>query len=78
MTNIAGLVLILPQHIWSAVTNPATFSGSSATIGTGPYRLASFDRATGSADFVANDGYFMGSPKVRQIQFVPAPDPLLS
>ncbi|HEX3426010.1 MAG TPA: ABC transporter substrate-binding protein [Acidimicrobiales bacterium] len=78
LTNIAGLVLILPQHIWSTVTNPATFTGSSSMVGTGPYRLASFDRATGSADFVANDRYFMGPPKVRRIEFVPAPDPLLS
>jgi peptide/nickel transport system substrate-binding protein len=78
LTNIAGLVPILPKHIWSTVSDPTKFSGSLAVMGSGPYRLQSFDIATGSADFVANDDYFLGEPYVRRIEFVPAPDQLLS
>ena len=78
LTGIAGLVLVLPQHIWGSVADPATFKGAPSVIGSGPYRLKSFDRATGSADFVANDSYFLGRPVVRQIEFVPAPDQLLA
>jgi peptide/nickel transport system substrate-binding protein len=78
LQTIAALIPILPQHIWASVTNPATFSGPQSVVGSGPYRLQSFDRATGNADFVANDTYFLGRPIVRRIEFVPAPDQLLA
>ncbi len=78
LQSIASLIPILPQHIWAAVTDPATFTGPQSVIGSGPYRLQSFDRATGNADFVANNSYFLGTPVVRRIQFVPAPDQLLA
>jgi peptide/nickel transport system substrate-binding protein len=78
LINIAGLVPILPKHIWNTVSDPTKFTGSLSVMGSGPYRLHSFDIATGSADFVANDDYFLGKPYVRRIEFVPAPDQLLA
>ena len=40
LENIAGQA-ILPQHIWSSVSNPATFTDPKP-VGTGPYVLGSF------------------------------------
>jgi peptide/nickel transport system substrate-binding protein len=33
-------------------------------MGTGAYRLESFDETAGSYLFVANDSYFLGPPRV--------------
>jgi peptide/nickel transport system substrate-binding protein len=40
LENIAGLA-ILPQSVWSSVTNPATFTDANP-VGTGPYTLGTF------------------------------------
>ncbi len=40
LQNVAG-VAILPQHVWSSVGNPATFTDANP-VGTGPYTLGSF------------------------------------
>jgi peptide/nickel transport system substrate-binding protein len=36
-----GSLIIVPQHIWSKVKNPATFADANP-VGTGPFKLASF------------------------------------
>jgi peptide/nickel transport system substrate-binding protein len=72
---IMGLVHILPKHIWASVTDPVKFDKiPDAFIGTGPYELVSADPSTGTYLFTARDGYFLGTPKVKRIEFVPAPD----
>jgi peptide/nickel transport system substrate-binding protein len=48
LTDVAGLVPIMPQHIWTNVADPAKFSTPDAVIGSGPYKLTSFDSATGT------------------------------
>lgn len=78
LLGITALVPVLPEHIWGSVTDPARFTGPQAVIGSGPYRLGSYDETTGSAAYVANDSYFLGPPRVRRIEFVPAADQLLS
>ena len=75
---IAGLVRIMPKHIWETVTDPTAFTGPQAMVGSGPYRLESYDLATFTAAFVANDEHFLGPPHVRRIEFVPAADQLLA
>ena len=75
---IAGRMPIIPRHIWSDVREPARFRGPAAVIGSGPYRLASYDEATGSYRYVANRRFYLGTPAVRSLEFVPAPDPLLA
>jgi peptide/nickel transport system substrate-binding protein len=76
LPGIVGLVLILPKHIWENVTDPAKFTGPQAVMGSGPYRLESYDEATTAAAFVANDDYFLGPPQVKRIEFVPVADEL--
>ncbi len=71
-------LFIVPQHIWSTVTDPAKFRGPGAVVGSGPYKLESYDQAAGSYLYTANDSFFLGSPYVKRLELVPAPDELLS
>ncbi|MDR5682438.1 MAG: ABC transporter substrate-binding protein [Armatimonadota bacterium] len=56
-------VPILPRHIWESVTEPRRFDN---TIGSGPYRVGEV-RSGQFYRLVANDTYFAGRPKVREI-----------
>ena len=76
--TVAGRVPIIPRHIWESVTDPAKFLQPEAVIGSGPYKLASYDRATGSYLYVANESYFLGAPYVKRLEFVPAPNELVA
>lgn len=80
LSDISGPfgVPIVPKHIWSSVTDPARFQGEKALIGSGPYRLRKFTVSPGSFDFVANDAFYLGKPKVKELQLVQASDPLLA
>lgn len=69
---------IVPKHVWQSVSDPLRFRDPAALIGSGPYRIESFDEAQGSYLFVANDEHFRGAPYVRRIEFVPAPDEVLA
>ena len=69
---------ILPKHIWSTVTEPAKFTEPAAAIGTGPYTLGGYDAATGSYLYVANESFFLGTPYVRRVEYVNAPNELLA
>jgi len=75
---VAGRVPIVPKHVWSEVTDPTRFRDPAALVGTGPYRLAGYDEAAGSYDYVANESYWLGPPYVKRVQFVPAPNELLA
>ncbi|HVW30921.1 MAG TPA: ABC transporter substrate-binding protein [Acidimicrobiia bacterium] len=76
--DVAERLFIIPEHIWSAVSDPAKFRDPKALVGSGPYRLASEDEAAGSYLFTANDSFYLGSPYVKRIELVPAPDELLA
>jgi peptide/nickel transport system substrate-binding protein len=76
--DVAERLFIIPQHIWSTVTDPAKFRGPNAVMGSGPYKLESEDEAAGSYLFTANDSFYLGSPYVKRIELVPAPDELLA
>jgi peptide/nickel transport system substrate-binding protein len=52
--------------------------GPEALIGTGAYRLEARNDAQDRESYVANDGYFLGSPFVRRIEMLPADNPLTS
>lgn len=76
--RVAGLIPIIPEHIWSDVTDPARLRGPEAVTGSGPYRLTGYDEASGAYRYAANTSFFLGAPFVRALEFVPAPDPLLA
>jgi peptide/nickel transport system substrate-binding protein len=76
--DVAMRLFIIPQHIWSSVTDPAKFRGPGALVGSGPYKLESEDEAAGSYLYTANDSFYLGSPYVKRLELVPAPDELLA
>lgn len=64
---VISQVLIVPQHLWSHITNPVTYTNAKP-VGTGPYLLQSF--TTGNFTLVANPHYWQaGLPKIQTIQF---------
>lgn len=80
LSDIGGAfgVAIVPKHIWSTVTDPLHFQGDKALVGSGPYQLKKFTVSPGSFNFVANDQFYLGKPKVKELQLVQVPDPLLA
>lgn len=69
----AEAVPIAPRHVWEDVDDPTQASDLELLIGTGPYRLESYESGEGSYLFVANDDYFLGAPFVERIE-MPAVD----
>jgi peptide/nickel transport system substrate-binding protein len=67
LTDVAGLVPIMPQSIWSNVSDPLKFNTPDALIGSGPFTMTSFDSATGTYIFQANPNYFLGAPVIDKL-----------
>jgi peptide/nickel transport system substrate-binding protein len=66
LTNLA-VYRVLPGHIYKNVEDPKKFNTPDAWIGTGPYVLKSFDKATGLLHFEINDKYWGPKPAIDQI-----------
>jgi peptide/nickel transport system substrate-binding protein len=66
--EVAGVVPIIPRHVWANVVDPLTYEGVDATVGSGPYRLAEYRSAEGAYRLVANPNYFKGAPVVQEVQ----------
>jgi peptide/nickel transport system substrate-binding protein len=58
---------VLPEHIYKNVEDPKKFNTPDAWIGTGPYVLKSFDKATGLLHFEIYDQYWGQSQAIDQI-----------
>ena len=71
-------VPIIPEHVWSKVDDPEKFRGRQAVMSTGPYHLKEHDPGAKSYLYEANEDYFLGTPVVRRMEFVPAKDELLA
>jgi peptide/nickel transport system substrate-binding protein len=63
---ISGQTFIVPQHLWSAQSDPAHWTDP-APVGSGPYILDKFS-AQGFT-LKANSAYWQGAPKVSAISF---------
>ena len=74
--NGVGSVLIVPEHVWSGVPSGAQATDLAVLVGSGPYRLESYSRGDGSYLYSANDGYFLGRPFVRRLEYRPVGDQL--
>ncbi|HVC05459.1 MAG TPA: ABC transporter substrate-binding protein [Candidatus Acidoferrales bacterium] len=62
--SIAGSTYIVPQHLWSSISNPATAVVANP-VGTGPYTLKSF--STQVVKFAANSKYWGGIPPISEV-----------
>lgn len=76
LDQVAVKVPIIPKHVWGSVTDPAKYADPPAMVGSGPYRLESFDSATGNYLFLANEDFWRGPPMVKRVEFLTVPDQL--
>lgn len=76
LQQVLGTMHITPEHVWSKIADPMSFADRNLLIGTGAYSLTSRDEAQGTEEYVANDGYFLGTPWVQRIQMLPVDNPL--
>jgi peptide/nickel transport system substrate-binding protein len=65
---------IIPEHVWSAVPPEQAKEVTALPVGTGPYRLVSYDSTAGYR-FEANPDYFAGAPVVRELVMPVIADP---
>jgi len=73
LEDVAGVVPIIPQHVWAKVADPNSYDGPDASIGSGPFKLAEYRSAEGAYRLVANAAYFKGPVTVREFQQLNVP-----
>ena len=66
-------VCVLPEHLLAKYPNLNQIPFNQAPVGTGPFKVASWVRGD-HIEFVANDDYFRGKPKLRRIIVREIPD----
>jgi len=72
---VAGAVPIIPKHVWSSIDDAAKAQDPKLLVGTGPYRLGSYESGTGSYLYTANDDFYLGKPYINRIESIPAENP---
>ncbi|MFZ7104181.1 MAG: ABC transporter substrate-binding protein [Peptococcaceae bacterium] len=70
LANIAGTVPILPRHIYGKIDNPLEYTQPDALTGTGPFKLADYNKEHGTYLYTRNDSYYLGKPKVKELRFI--------
>jgi len=68
---LSSEVPIVPEHVWSKVTDIKSFTNSETfpVVGSGPFVLTGYDEGA-SSTLKANDNFWRGRPKVDTLQFV--------
>jgi peptide/nickel transport system substrate-binding protein len=73
LEDAAGVVPIIPKHVWSGVSDPTTYDAPDATVGSGPFKLVEYRSAEGAYRLVANPTYFRGKVIVNEVQQLDSP-----
>jgi peptide/nickel transport system substrate-binding protein len=73
LADIAGVVPIIPEHIWRAVDDPRRRQTPDVVVGSGPYRLVAYRPAAGEYRFRANPDFFGGAPRYAEIHYTVLP-----
>ena len=73
---VAGALPIVPRHVWSSIDDPGAAQDRKVLVGSGAYRLESYDGDGGAMLFIAKDDYFLGPPFVKRIEQNPIEDPV--
>ncbi len=66
LEDIAGVVPIIPRHVWEPVADPIAYDGPDRSIGSGPFALAEHDQTQGAYRLRAHEDYWRGRPLVRE------------
>ena len=69
---------IIPEHIYSKVTDPTNYLAPEAVIGTGPFKLAQYNKEQGSYQYVAYDNFWGPKPSIKTVEFIPVSDALIA
>ncbi len=68
--NSLASVYIVPEHIWSKITDPTKFTNPKP-VGTGPFLFQSFNSSTGVLTATKNPNYWMkGRPYIDEVQIL--------
>jgi peptide/nickel transport system substrate-binding protein len=67
VASVLAAMPILPRHIYAGQGTPRRFTDPKAMIGSGPYRLADYDRAKGRYLFAATEAYYRGRQKYDEV-----------
>ncbi|GGE02841.1 ABC transporter substrate-binding protein [Paenibacillus nasutitermitis] len=78
LSDLVGIVPIIPEHVWATVTNPVEYREDAALVGTGPYQLEEYDSASGQYLYAANENFFKGQVIVKEIAYVAVSNKLLA
>lgn len=78
LTDLVGIVPIIPKHVWEKVSDPMAYRDPSALVGTGPFTLKQYDEKSGQYWFTANESYFKGSVKVKDVAYIDVKNKVLS
>ncbi len=73
LEDIAGVVPIIPRHVWETVADPITYTGPDRTTGSGPFTLAEYDQTQGAYRLLANQSYWRGRPFVQEWRQITVP-----
>ncbi len=74
LEEIAGVVPIVPRHVWEPVADPTTYTGPDRFVGSGPFALAEYDETEGAYRLTAHDAYWRGRPRVREWRQIVIPE----
>lgn len=74
--QVAGAVPIIPKHVWSAIKDPGSVDDKKRLVGSGAYRLDSYNGDGGALRFTSKPGYFLGPPYVQRVEELAIEDPI--
>jgi peptide/nickel transport system substrate-binding protein len=72
--DVAGVLPMLPKHIWSSVSDPLKFTGPQATVGTGPYIFGQYVEGEGAYLFKGYDRFFRARPAFQELAYSMVPE----
>ncbi|OXM85001.1 ABC transporter substrate-binding protein [Paenibacillus rigui] len=78
LSDLVGIMPIIPKHIWEKVDKPMAYRDPGAVVGTGPFTLKAYDEKSGQYLFAANEQYFKGQVKVKDVAYLDVQNKVLS
>ncbi len=76
LEQVAGALPIIPRHVWSTIKDPAAQDHRKVLVGSGAYRLASYNGDGGALLYTARPDYFLGPPYIKRIEERAIDDPI--
>jgi peptide/nickel transport system substrate-binding protein len=73
LEDVAGIVPVIPRHVWEGVADPIKYEAPDGYAGSGPYRLVEYRAAEGAYRMVAHQQYFRGRPRIDEFQSLAVP-----